>query len=266
MKQVYRPLVLALILGSVAVAAPASADHGGIHPTFKPSTVYFHCNGTTKLYQANFTTDPILFGSDAAAGWNASPPSQSVLDGGGCGGTDFGWVVNEIADPVFHGTFRGNLRDMTVRIYDFILANTRESADQRMWVYAEVDGVPIFPKGLTEGSYDGRKFLVTPERLNEGATDFYEFSITNIGYAIDILDADGKVIDVDTGGVAFEDGDGTEEHDFRMLLGIDGFPGEDPPAGSNFWVWDTTEVPSGITFNPTNLASATVAADLPDFG
>jgi hypothetical protein len=29
------------------------------------------------------------------------------------------------------------------------------------------------------------------------------------------------------------------------------------------WVWDTTEVPSGITFNPPTLAAAKIAADLP---
>jgi hypothetical protein len=31
-------------------------------------------------------------------------------------------------------------------------------------------------------------------------------------------------------------------------------------------VWDTTEVPSGITFNPATQAAATVAADLPNLG
>jgi hypothetical protein len=63
--------------------------------------------------------------------------------------------------------------------------------------------------------------------------------------------------------MALEDGDGVNEHFLRLLVGIDGFPGEDQPTGSTMWVWDTTEVPSGLTFNPTAPAGDTVQADLP---
>jgi len=50
-------------------------------------------------------------------------------------------------------------------------------------------------------------------------------------------------------------------------LGLDAFPAEEPQTtGGTFFVWDTTEVPSGITFNPAGLAAATVKADLPDLG
>ena len=56
---------------------------------------------------------------------------------------------------------------------------------------------------------------------------------------------EGKLIDIETGGTAL--GQTPQGH----------------KAGN--WVWDTTEVPSGMTFNPSSLAAARVAADLPDF-
>lgn len=250
--------VLALL-----VAAPAGATHGGNHPTFRDETVYFHCTGQTKVYQVNWLSE--VGAESSFARWDTSAPSQSVTDGGGCGALDAGWVTNDLYDAAFIGNFTGNLREMTVSIHEFLLGNTRTSTTQKMRVYAEIDGVPLFPKGTTEGAYTGRGFTVTPVVDNGGATHFVEFSITNIGYATDIFDAEGKLIDVETGGAALEDGNGTGEHTIKMFLGMEGFPGEDPPLGGDMWVWDTTEVPSGIVFNPQQLSGDTVAADLPNF-
>jgi hypothetical protein len=44
-------------------------------------------------------------------------------------------------------------------------------------------------------------------------------------------------------------------------------PGTDTDVKTKLgaWVWDTTEVQSGITFNPPTLAAAKMAADLPDY-
>jgi hypothetical protein len=252
-------LILVLIL-----AVPASAVHGGKHPTFSTRTTYFHCNGQTKLYQANWLAEGTAPSSYVP--WDTSPPPGSVSDGNGCGGLDTGGGTNELGDPVFQGTFTGNVRDMTVRIYDLVTANARQGTTQRLKVYAEIDGTPLFPTGTTEGAYEGRTLTVTPERRNSGATDYYEFTITNIGFANEIRDDAGNVIDVETGGAALEDGDGTEEHTVRLLLGLaNGIAGEHP-HGSNLWVWDTTEVPSGITFNPPTPSTATVQADLPNLG
>jgi len=260
--KISRALVLTTALvGFGLLGAPASGTHGGIHPTFAASSVFFHCNGETKVYNVNFLAQAGAAG--AYVPWDGTPPSGSVTDGAGCGGTDVGWVTNEVYDVVYQGTFNGNLRDMTVRLHEFIGGNLREASTQRMRIYAEIDGVPIFPQGNIEGGYEGRAFTVTPEVTNSGATHRYEFTITNLGYAIDVLDEEGTVVDVETGGMALEDGDGVNEHYLRLLVGIEGFPGEDPPTGATMWVWDTTEVPSGITFNPTAPAGDTVQADLP---
>jgi hypothetical protein len=189
-----------------------------------------------------------------------------VSDGNGCGAFDAGWVSNEVYDAVFEGTFSGNLRDMTIRIHDFVLNNDRDaSAPVNLKIYAEVDGVPIFPGGAPDTGYAGRNVMVTPVRGNSGLTDAFEFSVTNIGFAKEIKDASGNVTNVETGGAALEDANGTQEHTIRILLGLSAFPAEEPQTtGSTLFVWDTTEVPSGITFNPSSLAAATVKADLPD--
>ncbi len=254
-----------LALGlAVLAAAPAGADHGGIHPTFKPQTVYFHCTGTTKVYQVSQPIESIAFGGTGYTAWNATPPTQSVDEGAGCGGLDWGGTTNSVYDPAFEGTFTGNLSSMTIRIYDFMLNQTRSTATEQLRLNAWIDGVPIFPVGAQPNN--GRTVTVTPVEGNLGSTDYYEFSITNLGYAIDVLDETGKVIDVETGGVALEDGAGQNAHTFKLYLGLHGTAFGQDANGHKVaaWVWDTTEVPSGVTFNPTELAPAQVTADLPD--
>jgi hypothetical protein len=227
--------------------------------------VYFHCNGQTKIYQANWAA-AIGAGGSPSVPWSTAPPPGSVTDQNGCGGLDWGGTSNDFYDPVFSGTFNGNLRDMTIRIYNFVANATRSEATDSLRLLAEIDGVPLFPPGAQPNN--GRTVTVTPVSGNMGATDFYEFSITNIGFADEVKDASGNVIDVKTGGAALEEGNGEMEHTINLWIGRHGTAFGQDPAGhkAGFWVWDTTEVPSGIVFNPPTLAAATVAADLPTFG
>lgn len=257
---------LPALIVMLTLASPASATHGGIHPKFKSQGVYFHCTGDTKLYNVNWAET--LGAQDVYARWDTSPPPGSVTDGQGCGGADAGWVVNEVYDPVYQGTFVGNLRDMTIRVHDFLVNNDRDAGvPVPLRIYAEIDGVSLFTHGAIDGGYEGKAFTVTPTRTNSGLTDSFEFTVTNIGFAKDIKDAAGNVIDVQTGGAALEDGNGATEHTIKIIVGVDAFPGGEPQTtGGDFWTWDTTEVPSGITFNPSTPASATVKADLPDLG
>lgn len=252
---------LPALLLTLSLASPASATHGGIHPKFKSQAVFFHCTGQTPVYQVDWVSQ--AGASSSYATWDTSPPPGSVTGGNGCGGWDAGGASNEFGDPVFEGTFAGNLRSMTVRIYDFILANARQGATQELKVYAEIDGEPLFPRGPTANIYDGRNVTVTPVRKNSNLTDEYEFTITNIGFANEIKDAAGNVIDVETGGAALEEGNGTMEHTIKLLVGMATGIGGSQPTGMDFFVWDTSEVPSGITFNPAAPAAATIQADLP---
>jgi hypothetical protein len=255
--------LVAISLLTALVASPAIASHGGIHPTFRSETVYFHCHGPTKLYQANWTlalADPSSYPT-----WDTTEPQQSVQQGAGCGAVDWGGTTNALYSAVFKGTFTGNLEDFTVRVHQLLLGNARAARTETLRLYAEIDGVPIFPPG-TQPAH-GRTVTVTPVKSSTGASELFEFSVTNVGFARDVVDDQGRVVDVETGGVALEDGDGELEHELLLFLGVHGTALGQNPAGHKVgtWVWDTTEVPSGITFNPPSLAAATVAADLPIF-
>jgi hypothetical protein len=241
----------------VLAAAPAAATHGGIHPTFRQEHVFFHCTGPTKLYNVNYWS---LMGSTTA--WNTTPPTGSVQGGAGCGGIEYGGYTNSAYDVAFGGTFTGNVRDLTFEIHQLLLGNARTAATESLRLQAWIDDKPLFPVGTQPTS--GKTVTVTPVRSSSGASEKFEFSITNIGFANDIKDAQGNVIGVQRGGAAYEDGEGYEEHTFLIYVGTHG-NGTDTDVKTKLgaWVWDTIEVPSGITFNPETLAAAKVKADLP---
>ena len=255
MRSVGRVAVPAIALALALVAQPASAGHGGVHPTFRSETVYFHCTGPSRVYQVNWWT--VLGTSDADIPWDTKPPTGSLGKGEACAGWDWGGTTNSAYDVVFRGTFKGNIRDVTVRAHQLVTHKLRIGGSETLRLYAEVDGVAVFPKGTNDRA--GRKVSVTPVPSSSGDTESVEFSITNLGRA----DETG------TGGAALEDGDGTLEHTFTLYLGVDGASSAlTSPTGSRLsvWAWDATEVPAGLTFNPPKLAASTVAADLPNLG
>jgi hypothetical protein len=250
----------ALVAGILVLlaAAPAAATHGGIHPTFRDEHVYFHCTGPTKLYNVNYWVP-----DQNITGWNTTAPSGSVEEGAGCGGLEYGGWTNRSYDVAFGGTFIGNVRDLTFEIHQLLLGNARSASTETLRLQGWIDGIPLFPVGTLPA--DGRTVTVTPVASSSGASERFEFSITNIGYAHDVRDAQGNLIRVDRGGAALEDGNGIEEHTFLFYVGTHGDRDADVKTKLGAWAWDTTEVPSGITFNPSTLAAAKVAADLPSY-
>lgn len=254
----FRHLTAATVV-VVLAAVPAFAGHGGVHPTFRTENVFFTCPGPTKLHQANWA---LTLGSSNPS-WTTTAPSQSVQEGAGCGAADWGGTTNVVYSPVFEGTVSGNLRDLTVRIHELLTHGARPSETETLRLYADLNGVPLFPEG-TQPQH-GRTVEVKPTAANSGATELFEFSITNLGFAKDVLDDEGNVVGVTTGGAVRENGDGTRQRTLRIFLGVHGTALGQSPAGHKAaaWAWGTTEAPSGITFNPPTLAEATVAADLP---
>src|SRR5688572_7403626 len=105
-----RPARVAVALVAVlAIAAPAAADHGGIHPTVRTEKTYFHCAGPTKVENVNLP-------ASGSTPWNTTPPVGSYTGGNGCGAADpavQGGGLATIYDATFSGFFTGNLRDMT---------------------------------------------------------------------------------------------------------------------------------------------------------
>lgn len=251
-------IVTAAAMSLAVLVPPAGATHGGIHPTFRTERTYFHCTGATKVYNVNY----FILGQPYKTGWNAAPPAQSFQQGAGCGGYEYGGFTNEAYDVAFEGTFTGNVRDMTIEIHQLLLGNARQGTTETLRLNTWIDNKPLFPPGTQPSN--GRTVTVTPERSSTGASEKYVFSIANVGYATEVKDENGKVVDVLKGGAALEDGDGAREHTFLLFLGVHGNTTAAEARGKlGIWVWDATEIPSGITFNPATLAPARMNADLP---
>ncbi len=248
-----------LLIG--ALATPVSAAHleGGFHPAFATVDNYFHCTGETKLYQANWMAQ---LGSESSyTPWDETAPAESVEDGAGCAAADWGGTTNPFYDAVFQGTITGNVEAVTVRLHHMLLGNLRQGDAASLRVWALVDGVPIFPEGTTPACC--AVVEVIPEAANDGVTEVYEFSITGLGWVEELLDENGDVVGLEGHGLAVEDGVGAAARTLTVYVGHHG-TGLEAPTGyqAGLWVWDTTEVPSGITVNPVELAAAQVVADV----
>ena len=235
-----------------ALATPALAGHGGVHPTFRPESVYFHCTGPTKVQNVNHQ-----LGSGAPT-WNTTAPTQSYTQGAGCGTVDSFLFLEDsenIYDASFKGTFTGNLRNLTVRLHNLLLGRVRTTDATPLAIRLLIDGQHYISSapGLPYGSM----VEVSPVPSSTGATELLEFSITGLGSATEVKDSQGNVIDVRTTGLATEDGDGTTEHEIVLMI----TPVYTPY--NNAFVWDASEIASGITFNPSTLAAAKLAATPP---
>jgi len=244
--------VLALIL--TALAVPAGATHGGIHPTFSTQDVFFQCNGATKVQNLHWP-----------ATWDPNPPVGSAQQGAGCGVLDPSGIRNTdpsgggdsaASDGIFRGTFAGNLRDFTFRIHSLLLTRARITSTTGLTVRVTVDGEPVL-----RNEYNNEpetNIAVTPVTDNSGLTELMEFSVTNLGQVEDVYDEQGRLVGVANNGLATEDGDGQRVREVVVNIDTQGLP------HGALWVWDAIEVPSGITFNPSTLAQTTVRSTLGD--
>jgi hypothetical protein len=151
--------------------------------------------------------------------FDTTPPSASVTDGAGCGQVEYGIGGNQF-DMQFEGTFTGNLRTLTVELHEMAQAQLQPFPTEVL-VTLEIDGAARLEQTSAVS--------LPVEPQNSGVTNRATFSVTNLGYAS-------------------EDGDGTIERHVKLTI-------SSPIRGAAFWVWDTTEVPAGITFNPATEAA-----------
>jgi hypothetical protein len=151
-----------------------------------------------------------------------------------------------VYDAQFHGTFTGNLASLTIEAYDLVLSQVDANNVSRIRLWLTIDGTEVL-------NWDASYVDLSRELTNDGATSRFVFTVPDLGCSRDVLDADGNVVDVVTDGFVTEDGDGIGEHD--ILLTLDSYYTD---RGS-LWVYDTAEVPSGITFNPGEPTGPVVA-------
>lgn len=218
------------------MSAPASA--GPLDPQLRKERVYFHCSGPTKLGNVNLVAGSI-------PSWDTMAPA-SVTTGAGCSTADFNAVLIVVSpqenptDGVWKGTFTGNLDELTVHAHCMLcLGTSRVDNAATVGVRLSIDGEPVTGDGTT--SHD-----VTTVEDNSGITQLYEFSVTDIGLIEPNADTDGDGVgDNPSGSLVHE-----------ITLTLEGYDAVTNTFGQ--WVYDTSEVDSGITFNPETLAATVI--------
>jgi hypothetical protein len=172
-------------------------------------------------------TQPKVGNIDTPASWNTTAPTQSVTAGAGCGQADnsqrntTGNVVN-VAGLRVAGTFTGVLRDLTVRVDNIYAGAARSGTPETVLVSLTVDGVKLL---------DGKAVTVPGVQSSTKLSDSLTFSVTDLGLT-------SRADDV--------------AHQVSLNVKSQSEP-------LDVFVYDTTEVPAGIEFNPTTLATAHVA-------
>ena len=214
-------IAFAGLLAAFVVPSPATAEDPFFPHLFNTPT-FLVCEGTTQLAQANVAID----GTEAIT-WDESAPTRSVLQPAGCASAEPGATGDRAPEPLVDlpmaGTFTGNLDAMTVSLYS---ADTtpRIGPSQQLLVDVVIDGVTR----VTDEP-------VLVSRVGTATTmGHYEFSIRGVGLLSEL--------------------DSTTSHTVEVVVStryID-------TGTLNGWVWDTTEFPTGITFNPFRLAPASI--------
>ena len=214
-------MVAFLLVGSAAGAEP-------IPPSFRSERVYFHCSGTKAA-----NADQL---QGTAPSWNTTAPTQSVQSGAGCGAADATGLAGTTPvnpyDGAWQGTFTGNVKSLTVEAHMIYVGAARAAGVVGAQVRLAIDGTEVIPAA-------NRLVRVTPVKSSSGASEMIRFTITGLEQFTEP-----------------EEGDGATERTFNLTLHSQ-YVDQNPLVA---WVFDTTEVPSGITFNP--VATEPVAINL----
>ena len=226
-------VLAALLVG--ASGAQASGAGGEVGPTFRIERQYAHCAGDSKIQNV-----PAVHGQSAPL--TTTAPAASVQAGAGCGtvtapGTTLGLT--------WTGSFTGNIKTITVEVHSIYVGAGRALEALPITPELTIDGVSIFIPTYV---------WVTPVRSSTGASEKLVFTIADLDTKLPLEDGEGKAVHslelqvhaapppvFCCSAVVIAVTTGTYNH-------VHGF------------VWDTTEVPSGITVNRTTELGTTVAA------
>ena len=214
----------------MAVGGPAAATHTPAGQPFVPeyleTPVFLTCPGSTKLGNVNSAAEGSL------VGWDSTAPTASATAGAGCGTVEtfIGSTAphNYVYDFVTQGTFTGNIKNITVRFWAIELAGSRALNEWTVNAHMDIDGVPILtfsPATLAHAPIAGD--ATSPARL-------YEVTINNVGFS--------------------SQADHETEHEITLTLSSKFING----SGINMWVYDASEVPSGLIFNDTTPAAVKI--------
>lgn len=214
-----------------SAGAPSATD-----PALPSQRVYFAC-GASKVANVDGSS------TGSVVGWDTTAPTGSATAGAGCGSVDSPFTqsaVPNLYDTTFSGTFTGNLDSLTLEAHNIYAGAGRASTPTSLAVRLIVDGSELTPgrNGL------GEFVTLKPVRSSTGESELFKFSITNIGFTSP----------ADAG-----------DHEIQLLVngGTRRAVGPSVNDSASVWVYDATEVASGITFNPPTLESTWIKASRP---
>ncbi|MGH2693146.1 MAG: hypothetical protein ACRDHM_11725 [Actinomycetota bacterium] len=226
-------LVPVLLFGATALAAPGDCRliRGAATPDPADDVevcrqdVWFH-QAETKLGNVGAT------GETSFPSWNTTKPATSVS--GGAGGGYLGHWAGDFAveeylaetTATFEGTFTGNLDNAAVTLYLFAPAyNASGATEYAMRTQLVVDGVQLYTSDFVNGD---------AVNISSGGTGVLKVDFVFVGLFGLLGPAPG-------------------DHQIRLSV-TPYFPGDEA-----MYVYDTSEVPSGIAFNlePSGLTSYT---------
>lgn len=159
--------------------------------------------------------------------WNTTPPAGSFTAGNGCGFYEN--AVNAAGlNLEFRGTFTGNLDNLTVELHDIYASSERPNHRVLMRAVLTIDDEPVVETAL---------MLFPTTASSTGISEKIAFTFTELNFDEEL-------------------GDGTQVHNIHLVA-------RGGTETQNLFVWDATEVPAGLTFNPTTAEAFKIAVDRP---
>lgn len=172
--------------------------------------------------------------------WDEEPPAQSVTEGAGAGflGSDGLRLLLNAAGPhneahggaTFEGTFDGDIDNLAVDLYFFMpFSNALGTTDHTIYLTVLVDGAPVYE--TTADEWDSIATSPSGDAVFLG-----QFALTDVHQRLrqfNMADRDSYEVTL---------------HVQPIFIDVDNV----------VYVFDTTEVPSGITFNATDLDGYTL--------
>ncbi|HEV3475239.1 MAG TPA: hypothetical protein VG602_07730 [Actinomycetota bacterium] len=159
--------------------------------------------------------------------WNTTPPAGSFTAGNGCG------FYENLANASglnleFKGTFTGNLDNLTVELHDIYASTGRPNHQILMRAVLTIDDEPVVESALMN-------FPTTAS--STGISEKIAFTFTELNFDEEL-------------------GDGTQVHNIHLVA-------RGGTETQSLFVWDASEVPAGLTFNPATPEAFKIAVDRP---
>lgn len=225
--------LITILSAVLLVAGPASAGvdpvTGEWIPEYVETPTYMHCNGDIKANNVHAVAD------NAVVQFDETAPTTSYTAGGGCGSADTFAEGTADHNPLYDfttmGYHVGNIDSVTIRLWA-IEGAAKRLAEFNVTLHLKIDGEDVLRRGTPATA------VAVPS--STGITRLYEVTVTDIGLST----------------LA----DHTYDHDIVLTVYSQGPTG----TGSGIaWVYDATEIDSGLIFNDTTPADKKIRRNVP---